>query len=260
VRLSLGGKRVLVTGVLTEESIAWGIAKALQEAGADVVLTGYGRTKRITERAAAALPEPADVLEFDASSTDDHARLAERLTDRWSGLDGLVHAIAAAPVDAIGGGFLTTPPESAVQAFRTSAYSLQSLTGALLPLLAKGDHPAVVGLSFDSRAAWTGYDWMGVSKAALEAVCRYLALYLGPDRIRVNLVTAGPLETVSGRGVSTFEQIADHWEHGAPLGWDRTDVRPVVGPALFLLSELAAGITGEILHADGGMHAVGGSR
>ncbi|WP_338932967.1 enoyl-ACP reductase FabI [Streptomyces netropsis] len=254
---SFDGRCYLITGVLNEDSIAWWTARALQLAGADIVLTGFGRARRITEKSAAALPSPPDVLELDVTRAEDFTALAEELSRRWDGLDGAVHAVAAAPRDAISGNFLTTGPDSAAAAFRTAAYSLHSLTVALAPQLRRSPgRGSVVGIDFDSSAAWPGYDWMGVSKAALGAVCRYLAMYLGPSGIRVNLVAAGPLETVAGRGIATFDAIADRWEQDAPLGWDRNAAQRVTGPVLFLLSELAATVTGEILHADGGMHAV----
>ncbi|MFC8764571.1 enoyl-ACP reductase FabI [Streptomyces sp. NPDC057193] len=253
--LDFAGRRYLITGVLNEDSIAWHTAAALQQAGAEIVLTGFGRSRRITESAAASLDTPPDVLELDVTRPEDFTRLAEDLDGRWGSLDGVLHAVAAAPQSAISGNFLTADAESAAYAFHTSAYSLHALTTSLAPLLGKGSG-SVVGLDFDSTAAWPGYDWMGVSKAALGAVCRYLALYLGPAGIRVNLVAAGPVETVAGRGISTFDRIADRWEAEAPLGWDRADVSRLTGPVLFLLSDLSATVTGEILHADGGMHAV----
>jgi meromycolic acid enoyl-[acyl-carrier-protein] reductase len=255
--LGIAGRRYLVTGVLTEESIAWSIACRLQQADAEVILTGFGRTKRITEQAADALPRQADVLELDVTRDDDFTRLADELTGRWGQLDGLVHAIAAASPDAINGNFQRASRAAAERAFHVSAYSLQALVSGLLPLLSAGPGASIVGLGFDSAHAWPGYDWLGVSKAGLDAVCRYLAMYLGPLSIRANVVAAGPVETVSGRGVASFDAIAERWEQDAPLGWDRTCADVIAGPVLFLLSDLAKAVTGEILHADGGMHAVG---
>ncbi|BCJ50034.1 enoyl-[acyl-carrier-protein] reductase [NADH] [Actinoplanes sp. NBRC 14428] len=251
------GRRYLVTGVLNEDSIAWHTAAALQSAGAEVILTGFGRSRRITELAAAQLPKPAPVLELDATNADDYRRLAADLAGRWPSLDGIVHAIAAAPADAHSGNFLTTPPRSAVAAFHTATVSLHSLTVHLLDLLRRSpDGASIVALDFDAATAWYGYDWMGVSKAALESLSRYLALYLGSSRIRVNLVAVGPVETIAGSAISTFDDLARRWEREAPLGWDRRDSRVAAGAVLFLLSGLARGITGEILHVDGGMHAV----
>ncbi|MEV7569923.1 enoyl-ACP reductase FabI [Streptomyces tanashiensis] len=259
--LGFSGRRYLVTGVLNDDSIAWHTARALQEAGAEVLLTGFGRTRRITEAAASGLPYPADVLELDVTRPEDLDALTKELERRWGAVDGVLHAIAAAPQSALSGNFLTTPVESATLALRTAAFSLHSLTTALAPLLREGGgagaaRGSVVGLDFDSSGAWPGYDWMGVGKATLGAVCRYLALYLGHAGIRVNLVAAGPVETVAGRAISTFDRIADRWEQEAPLGWSRADPARLVGPVLFLLSDLAATVTGEIVHADGGMHAV----
>ncbi|WAP54873.1 SDR family oxidoreductase [Streptomyces sp. S465] len=258
--ITLSGRRYLVTGVLTSDSLAWHIARALQLADAQVLLTGYGRTRRITELAAAELPRPAEVLALDATRRDDFTALGASVADRWPALDGAVHAIAGAPADAIGGSFLTTAPDSAERALRTSALSLHALTTALAPLLERGaDGGSVVGLDFDGTLAWPGYDWMGVAKAALESVCRYLALYLGPRHIRVNLVATGPVETVSGRGVATFGALDERWRGEAPLGWDSSTAAAevVAGPVLFLLSPLARGITGEVIHADGGMRHTG---
>ena len=174
----LDGKRLLLTGVATRDSIAWAAARIAQEQGAQVALTSFGRMRRLTERAAARLPDPPDVLELDVNKPEDFDALVTELRGRWGGLDGVLHAIAYAPEDALGGRFLTTPVESAVQAFRTSAFSLKSLGQALAPLLepARG---SIVGLDFDASVAWPIYDWMGVSKAALESMARYLARDLG---------------------------------------------------------------------------------
>jgi meromycolic acid enoyl-[acyl-carrier-protein] reductase len=254
----LAGKRLLVTGVVTRGSIAFEVARQAQEAGAEIVLTGFGRARRLTERAAARLPEPVDVLELDVNRPEDVEAVAAALGERWGALDGVLHAIAFAPEDALGGAFLTTPPESAITAFRTSAYSLKALSSGLLPLLRRADGgAAVVGLDFDASVAWPVYDWMGVSKAALEAVARYLARDLGPDGIRVNLVSAGPIETLAAGGIPGFDDLAEGWRRTAPLGWDTADPGPVASTVCFLLSDLARAITGEIVHVDGGYHAMG---
>jgi meromycolic acid enoyl-[acyl-carrier-protein] reductase len=253
----LDGKRLLLTGVITKKSIAFAVAREAQLAGAEVVLTGFGRTRRMTERAAGRLPEPADVLELDVNSEDDLAAVASDLDSRWGSLDGVLHAIAFAPPDAIGGGFLETPAASATEAFRTSAYSLQALARHLAPLLERDDGGAIVGLDFDASVAWPVYDWMGVAKAALESTSRYLARDLGPRRIRVNLLSAGPIETAAAGGIPGFEDLADAWERGAPLGWDQSDPTPVARAVCFLLSDWAAAISGEVVHADGGFHALG---
>jgi len=251
----LSGKRLLITGVVTRASIAYHAAERAQELGAEVVLTSFGRARRLTERAAAHLPAPAEVLELDANEPEHFDRLSRDLSERWDAIDGALHAIAYAPADALGGGFLDTPPDSAAAAFLTSAYSFKALAGALRPLMGAGG--SLVGLDFDATVAWPAYDWMGVAKAALEATGRYLARDLGPLGVRVNLVSAGPLATVAAGAVPGFEQLADGWREQAPLGWDTEDARPVADCVCFLLSDLARGITGELVHVDGGYHAMG---
>ena len=252
----LEGKRLLVTGVMTRESIAFHVARRAQELGAEVVLTSFGRARRLTERTANRLAGPPDVLELDVNDPAHFPALADELERRWGALDGAVHAIAFAPPDALGGRFLETPAASATQAFQTSAFSLKALAASLAPLLERA-RGSVVGLDFDATVAWPLYDWMGVSKAALESVCRYLARDLGPAGVRVNLVAAGPLGTVAARGIPGFDELAGAWERQAPLGWDVEDPAPVADAVLFLLSDLARAITGEILHVDGGFHAMG---
>ncbi len=251
------GRKLLITGVINKSSIAFEVARQAQEAGAEVVLTGFGRAKRMTERAAKQLPTPPDVLELDVNAPADLDALVAELEERWGSLDGILHAIAFAPADALGGAFMETPVESAETAFRTSAFSLKALTGALLPLLEKGDHPAVVGLDFDATLAWPVYDWMGVAKAALESVSRYVARDVGPRGVRVNLVAAGPLETLAAGGIPGFDGLADEWRRQAPLGWDTADCKPVAETVLFLLAPGSRAITGEIIHVDGGFHAIG---
>jgi meromycolic acid enoyl-[acyl-carrier-protein] reductase len=254
----LAGKRVLVTGVLTRGSIAFEVARQAQEDGAEIVLSGFGRGLRLTERAAKHLPDPPDVLELDVNEPDDLARVAAELGSRWGGLDGVLHAIAFAPADALGGGFLDTPASSAIVAFQTSAFSLKALAAALAPLLQAGEGGgSVVGLDFDASVAWPVYDWMGVAKAALESVSRYLARDLGPRGVRVNLVSAGPIETIAAGGIPGFDELASLWRAGAPLGWDTRDAAPIAAAVCFLLSDHARAITGEILHVDGGFHAMG---
>jgi meromycolic acid enoyl-[acyl-carrier-protein] reductase len=250
----LGGKRLLITGVVTRDSIAWHVARRAQEEGAEVVLTGFGRARRLTERAARALPAPPAVLELDVDDEADLRAVREELDGRWGGLDGVLHAIAFAPPDALGGDFLATPPASAERAFRTSAYSLKGLTEAVLPLMDGGG--SVVGLDFDASVAWPAYDWMGVAKAGLEAVSRYLARDLGRQGIRVNLVSAGPIRTLAAGGIPGFDRLQSAWTMQAPLGWDADDAGPVADAACFLLSDLARAVSGEILHVDGGFHAV----
>jgi enoyl-[acyl-carrier protein] reductase I len=251
----LAGKRLLVTGVITKDSIAFHVAEAAQREGAEVLLTSFGRVRRLTERAAQRLPQPVDVLELDVNHEEDLAGLAGAIGERWDRLDGALHAIAFAPEDAIGGRFMTAPAASALEAFRTSAYSLKALAAALTPVMGSG--ASLVGLDFDASVAWPIYDWMGVAKAALESVSRYLARDLGPQGIRVNLVSAGPLGTVAARGIPGFDRLASLWPVQAPLGWDIEDPGPVAGAICFLLSDYSRAITGEILHVDGGFHAVG---
>jgi meromycolic acid enoyl-[acyl-carrier protein] reductase len=251
----LAGKRLLITGVITKDSIAFHAASLAQQEGASVLLTSFGRARRLTERAAKRLPEPADVLELDVNSPDDLEALTGELRSRWGGVDGALHAIAFAPEDALGGRFMTTPAVSASQAFETSAFSLKSLAASLEPLMDGGG--SLVGMDFDASVAWPIYDWMGVAKAALESVSRYLARDLGPRGVRVNLVAAGPLGTVAARGIPGFEGLAELWRVQAPLGWDVDDPGPVASAICFLLSDYARGITGEIVHVDGGFHAVG---
>jgi meromycolic acid enoyl-[acyl-carrier-protein] reductase len=258
----LDGKRIVVTGVIDRHSIAFAIAQRAQEQGAEIVLTSFGRVRRMTERAAKRLPSEPEVLELDVNRDADLADLTESLRERWGRVDGAVHAIANAPADALGGNFLGAPRESAKAAFETSAYSLKALAEALRPLFgAQGNGvPAggsIVGLDFDASVAWPSYDWMGVSKAALESVARYLARDLGPGGVRVNLISAGPVKTAAAGGIPGFGALAASWQHGAPLGWDVTDPAPVADAAIFLLSDLSRAVSGEILHADGGFHAVG---
>jgi enoyl-[acyl-carrier protein] reductase I len=253
--VTLQGKKLLITGVINRESIAFEVARQAQAAGAEIVLTGFGRAKRMTDRSAAKLDPVPDVLELDVNKPEDIEAVADDLRERWGRVDGILHAIAFAPEDALGGRFLETPPESAATAFQTSAYSLKALSVAMLPLMENGG--AIVGMDFDGSVAWPVYDWMGVSKAALEAVSRYLARDLGPKGVRVNLISAGPLGTLAARGIPGFEQLAGAWQRQAPLGWDTEDTGPVAGAVLFLLSDLARAVTGEILHVDGGFHAMG---
>jgi enoyl-[acyl-carrier protein] reductase I len=254
----LADHRLLITGVLTESSIAFAVAQAAQREGAEVVLSGFGRGLRITQRIAQRLPQPADVLELDVNDPAQLEGVAAELDRRWGRLDGVLHAIAFAPPDALGGNFLHTPAASALSAFETSAFSLKALAVALADLLERSPHSAgVVGLDFDASVAWPVYDWQGVAKAALESVSRYLARNLGPRGIRSNLVSAGPLSTMAARAIDGFDELAQTWLDKAPLGWDLEDPGPVADACVFLLSDHARAITGEIVHVDGGVHAVG---
>jgi meromycolic acid enoyl-[acyl-carrier-protein] reductase len=251
----LQDKRLLITGVLTPQSIAFSVAQTAQEEGAEIVLTSFGKALSLTERSAKRLPTPADVLEMDANDPEHIASVAADLTKRWGRLDGFLHAIAFAPQDALGGNFLHTPWESVETAFKTSAYSLKALAEAFAPLMEHGG--GIVSLDFDASVAWPIYDWMGVSKAALESITRYLARDLGPRGIRVNCVSAGPLRTIAAKGIPGFDVLAAAWGSRAPLGWDTGDPTPVARAVTFLLSDWASGITAEIVHVDGGYHAMG---
>jgi meromycolic acid enoyl-[acyl-carrier-protein] reductase len=251
----LEGKRLLITGVITKDSFAFHVAQEAQKQGAEVLLTSFGRVRRMTERTAKRLETPVDVLELDVNKPEDIEALVTELKQRWGRVDGVLHAIAYAPEDALGGNFLTTPAESASIAFQTSAFSLKAIAAALAPLMTSGG--SVVGLDFDAALAWPIYDWMGVAKAALESVSRYLARDLGAQGIRVNLISAGPVGTVAASGIPGFEKLASLWEQQAPLGWDISDPSVVAGPVCFLFSDLARAISGEIIHVDGGFHAVG---
>jgi meromycolic acid enoyl-[acyl-carrier-protein] reductase len=251
----LDGKKLLITGVLTPQSIAFSAAKVALEQGAEIVLTNFGRTVSLTEKTAKRLPSTPVVLDMDVTSDEQIASVADELRERWGRLDGFLHAIAFAPQDALGGNFLNTPWESVSTAFQTSAFSLKSLAAGMSPLMEGGG--SIVSLDFDGRFAWPIYDWMGVAKAGLESVTRYLARDLGPRGIRVNTVSAGPIKTIAGKGIPGFEQISGSWERRAPLGWDVEDPTPVGNTVAFLLSDLSGGITGELIHVDGGFHAMG---
>ncbi len=252
----LQGKRLLITGVLTDDSIAWHTARVAQEQGAQVVLTGFGRGLSLTRRSGNRLPNEADVFELDINDPQHMAQLVVDLTQKWGGLDGALHAIAYAPEDALGGAFMETPPESASIAFLTSAFSYKTLAAGLRPLFNQAGGGALVGLDFDNSTAWPTYDWMGVSKSALQSVNRYLAKYLGAENIRANLVAAGPLATVAAKSIPGFKQFDGLWEIRAPLGWDSANPEPVARMACVLMSDFALATSGEIVHVDGGFHAV----
>ena len=254
----LSGKRILVTGVLSPASIPFAVAKQAQEDGAEVVLTSFGRVARITERTSARLPRPAEVLELDVSVDADFEALAATIKQRGWQIDGVVHGVAFAPGDALGGAFLQTPWESAATALRVSAYSLKQLAVALEPAM-PDTGGSIVTLDFDATQAWPGYDWMGVSKAALEAVVRYLAQYLGGRGIRVNAVSAGPIFTIAAKGIPGFARFPEVFAEQAPLGWDARDSGPVGKAVVALLSDYFSATTGELIHVDGGFHAVGAS-
>jgi enoyl-[acyl-carrier protein] reductase I len=252
----LAGKRVLVTGVLTEASIAFHVARLAQEQGATVVLSSQARTLRLVERIARRLPEEAPVVELDVTSEEDLASLATRVGAHVDGLDGVLHSIGFAPESALGGNFLHTEWADVAVALQISAFSLKSLTVACRPLMAP--KAAVVGLTFDATVAWPTYDWMGVAKAAFESTARYLARDLGGSGVRVNLVAAGPIRTMAAKSIPGFEQFEAMWQNRAPLGWDVNDPVPAAQAAVALLSDWFPATSGEIVHVDGGVHAIGG--
>jgi len=250
----LDGKRVLVTGVLLESSIAYQVAKLAQEEGADIILTAFPRPS-LTERVAKNLPKPVKVLELDVTNPEHLDGLAEKVRAELGGLDGVVHSVGFAPPDALGGTFLDTPWESVATAVHVSAFSLKSLTMACLPLMEHGG--SVVGLTFDATVAWPQYDWMGPAKAALESTSRYLARYLGKQSVRCNMISAGPIRSMAAKSIPGFDLLADTWNDRAPLEWDVTDPEPAARGVIALLSDWFPKTTGELVHVDGGLHAMG---
>ena len=251
----LEGKRILITGVLTDASLAFGVAKLAQEEGAEIVLTGAGRGLRLTQRTARKLPSEPDVFEFDVSDDAHPTAVRDALGERWGSVDGALHAIGFAPEACLGGHFLETSWPDVAIALQISAYSLKALADAVVPLMDHGG--SIVGLDFDARVAWPAYDWMGVAKAALESTARYLARDLGERQIRVNLIAAGPVKTLAARSIPGFAQFEDVWDARAPLGWDVTDSECVARACVALLSDWFPATTGELIHVDGGFHAVG---
>jgi enoyl-[acyl-carrier protein] reductase I len=251
----LDGKRLLITGVLTEASIAFGVARIAQEQGAQIVLSGFGRGLSITRRYARRLPQEPPVISLDVTDDEELASLPDRLREHVDGLDGVLHAIGFAPESALGGRFLETSWADVATAVQVSTYSLKALAVACLPLMPDGG--SIVGLDFDATVAWPAYDWMGVAKAGLESCARYLARSLGPRNVRVNLVAAGPLRTMAAKSIPGFVEFEDVWAHRAPLGWDLSDHEPAARACVALLSDWFPATTGEVVHADGGVHAVG---
>jgi meromycolic acid enoyl-[acyl-carrier-protein] reductase len=253
----LDGKRILITGVLTDASLAFGVARVALEEGAEIVLTGAGRGLSLTRRTARKLPGEVEVLELDVTAPDQIAAVRDDLEQRWGRVDGALHAIGFAPPSCLGGGFTEAPWEDVAVALQVSAYSLKSLAEVVAPLMTEGG--SIVGLDFDnSRQAWPAYDWMGVAKAALESTSRYLARELGPRQIRVNLVAAGPVRTLAAKSIPGFEAFEDAWDGRAPLGWDvRGDGAAVARSCVALLSDWFPKTTAEIVHVDGGYHAIG---
>jgi enoyl-[acyl-carrier protein] reductase I len=251
----LDGKRLLITGVITDASIAFTVARIAQEEGAQVVLTGFGRMS-LVERVARKLPEPPPVIELDVANTEHLETLADRVREHVDGLDGVLHAIAFAPASCLGDGFLDTEWQDVSTAVQVSAFSLKSLAVATLPLFGD-DGGSIVGLDFDARVAWPAYNWMGVAKAGLESTTRYLARELGPRKIRVNLIAAGPIRTMAAKSIPGFAAFEDAWNGRAPLGWNNEDATAVARSTLALLSDWLPATTGEMIHVDGGFHAMG---
>jgi enoyl-[acyl-carrier protein] reductase I len=258
----LDGKRILVTGVLTDASLAFAVAGKAQEEGAEVVLSGAGRGLSLTRRTARKLTVEADVLEIDVTRPEQLAEAAGTLATKWDRLDGLLHSIGYAPPECLGGDIFQAAWEEVQVALHVSTYSLKALAEAFRPLLAAagtGDRPgaSIVGLDFDATVAWPAYDWMGVSKAALESLSRYLARDLGPEKVRVNLVAAGPVKTMAAKSIPGFSAFEDTWAERAPLGWDVLDTEVVARACVALMSDYFPMTTGEMVHVDGGVHAIG---
>jgi enoyl-[acyl-carrier protein] reductase I len=252
----LQGKKILITGVLTPQSIAFAVAELAQQQGAEIVLTSFGRAKSLTERSAKRLDPAPDVLELDVTKPEDFQALTASLQQKWGRVDAALHAVAFAPEDALGGNFLNTPWESVQTAFRVSTFSLKELAVAVKPLMTNGG--SIVTLDFDNQnVAWPIYDWMGVCKAGLEACVRYLARDLGPQKIRVNALAAGPLGTIAAKGIPGFKALEEGWGKQAPLGWSTKDQDAVARTTVALFSDFLPSTTGEIVHVDGGYHAIG---
>ena len=251
----LDGKRIVITGVLTDASLAFGAAELALAEGAEILLTGAGRGMRLTQRTARKLGDGIDVVEFDVTEPSHAAALRDQLTDNWGRVDGALHAIGFAPEVCLGGSFMNATWEDVKVALEISTYSLKMLADAVAPLMPVGG--SIVGLDFDATRAWPAYDWMGVAKAGLESTCRYLAHYLGPQGIRVNLVSAGPVKTMAARSIPGFSEFENAWAQRAPLGWDVTDSTAVSRTIVALLSDWLPATTGSIVQADGGYHAIG---
>jgi enoyl-[acyl-carrier protein] reductase I len=251
----LENKNILITGVLTDQSIAFHVARLAQEQGANVVLTSFGRTMSLTKRSAARLPNEVPIVELDVTSQEDLDSLADRVRQHVPHLDGVLHSVGFAPESALGGNFLHTPWEDVSTAIQISTYSFKSLAVACQPLLDRGS--SIVGLDFDATVAWPTYDWMGVAKAALESTSRYLARDLGPLGIRVNLVAAGPIRTMAAKSIPGFEEFENIWQERAPLGWDVSDPTAAAQACVVLFSDWLPATSGEMIHVDGGMHSQG---
>ena len=253
----LQGKKIVITGVLTDASLAYGVARLAIDQGADVILTGAGRGLRLTQRTARKLPGDGDipVLEFDVTRPEHVESVRSEVAERWDHVDGVLHAIGFAPEACLGDDFMGATWDEVSVAMHISTYSLKTLADAFVPLMGPGG--SFVGLDFDNRQAWPAYNWMGVAKSALQSVSRYLAKELGPQGIRSNLVAAGPVKTMAAKSIPGFALFEDQWDGRSPLGWDVTDSEPVARAVVALLSDWFPATTGEIIHVDGGYHAVG---
>ena len=251
----LDGKKIVITGVLTDASLAYGVAELALREGADIVLTGAGRALSITQRTARKLGDGIDVYELDVTVPEHGVAVREALAEKWGHVDGVLHAIGFAPASCLGDDFLAAPWEDVAVAMHVNAYSLKALADAFLPLMSEGG--SFVGLDFDNQQAWPAYNWMGVAKSALQSVSRYLAKEVGPRGIRSNLVAAGPIKTMAAKSIPGFAKFEDIWDDRAPLGWDVTNSEPVARAVIALLSDWFPATTGEIIHVDGGYHAIG---
>jgi enoyl ACP reductase len=253
----LKDKKILITGILTDKSIAYATAQVAIENGAQVVATGFGKGLRITERIVKRLPGDIQVYEMDIQNEEQVVSAANSIKEDFGNLDGILHAIAFSPTEAMGGNFMNTSIEDASTSFEVSAFSLKTLSQGFKSLL---NNPAsIVALDFDNSQSWPGYDWQGVAKSGLQSVVRYLAYYMGEYGVRVNAVSAGPLATTAAKNIPGFGEMNDEWDQKAPLGWDSKDAIPVAKVVNFLLSEYSEAVSGEIIHADGGAHSVGGT-
>jgi len=251
----LDGKNIVITGVLTDASLAYGVAVLAQQEGANIVLTGAGRALSLTERTGRKLATPVDVFELDVTNPDHLVSVREALAEKWGRVDGVLHSIGFAPEACLGDDFMAPQWADVSIALHVSAYSLKALADAFVPLMTNGG--SIVGLDFDNRVAWPAYNWMGVAKSALESVSRYLAKELGPKGIRSNLVAAGPVKTMAAKSIPGFKKFEDVWDDRAPLGWDVTDSSAVAKACVALLSDWFPATTGEMVHVDGGYHATG---
>jgi len=253
----LQNKKLLITGILTNKSIAYHAAKIAIDNGATVIATGFGKGLRITERAVKRLSEDIEVYEMDIQDKDQVEAAVSKIGDKYENLDGILHAIAFSPKEAMGGNFLNTELEDALTSFEVSAFSLKTLAQSFKPIL--NNPSSIVALDFDNSQAWPGYDWQGVAKSGLQSIVRYLAYYLGKDGIRVNAVASGPLATTAAKNIPGFSSMEGEWDDRAPLGWDTKNPEPVAKVVSFLLSDYSEAVTGEVIHADGGAHAIGGT-